>query len=52
MPRAKILVVEGDPDTRQLASQTLTREGYDVVEVDNMEEGMKAMCPSERTACR
>ena len=47
MPRAKILVVEGDPDTRQLASQTLTREGYDVVEVDNMEEGMKAMCPSK-----
>ena len=48
MPRAKILVVEGDPDTRHLASQTLTREGYDVVEVDNMEEGMKAMCPSSK----
>jgi two-component system, chemotaxis family, chemotaxis protein CheY len=47
MPPAKILVVEGDPNTRQLASQTLTREGYDVVEVDNMEEGMKAMCPSK-----
>jgi two-component system chemotaxis response regulator CheY len=47
MPRAKVLVVEGDQNTRQLVSQTLTREGYDVVEVDNLEEGIKAVRPSK-----
>jgi two-component system, chemotaxis family, chemotaxis protein CheY len=46
MSRAKVLVVEGDKNTRQLVSETLTREGYDVVDVDNVEEGMKAMRPS------
>jgi two-component system response regulator FlrC len=47
MPRAKVLVVEGDDTTRQFVSQTLTQEGYDVVEVDNLEEGMKAVRPSK-----
>ena len=47
MPRARVLVVEGDKGTRQLVSQTLTQEGYDVVEVDNIEEGLKAMRPSK-----
>src|SRR5688572_6220648 len=47
MPRAKVLVVEADKATRQLVSQTLTREGYDVVEVDNVEDGLKTMRPSK-----
>jgi len=47
MPRAKVLVVEVDKVTRQFVSQTLTREGYDVVEVENLEEGMKTMRPSK-----
>jgi two-component system response regulator FlrC len=45
MPRAKILVVEGEKHTRQVVCQTLTGEGYEVVEADNLEEGMKAMRP-------
>ena len=47
MPRGKVLVVEGDNTTRQVVSQTLTREGYDVVEADNLEDGMKALRPSK-----
>ena len=47
MPRSKVLVVEGDKSTRQLVSQTLTQEGYDVVEVDNLEEGLKAVRPTK-----
>jgi len=47
MPRAKVLVLEVDKVTRQVVSQTLTREGYDVVEVENLEEGMKMMRPSK-----
>jgi two-component system chemotaxis response regulator CheY len=43
MPRARVLVVEGDKNTRELVSQTLTAEGYDVVEVDNVEAGLKAV---------
>jgi len=42
-----VLVVEGDKSTRQLVSQTLTQEGYDVVEVDNLEEGLKAVRPTK-----
>src|SRR5215467_12901325 len=45
--RANVLVVERDQATRQLVSQTLARAGYDVVEVDNVEEGIKAMRPSK-----
>ena len=45
MPRARVLVVEGDRRTRQLVNQTLTREGYDVVEVETQEDGMKAIRP-------
>ena len=50
MPRAKVLVVEGDRTTRQFVCQTLTQEGYDVVEVDNLEEGMKAIRPTKGQA--
>jgi two-component system, chemotaxis family, chemotaxis protein CheY len=46
MPRTKVLVVERDKATRQLVSETLTREGCDVAEVDNLEEGMKILRPS------
>jgi len=45
MPRARVLVVEVDQLTRQIVRQTLDGEGYDVVEVDNAEEGTKAMRP-------
>jgi DNA-binding NtrC family response regulator len=47
VPRGRVLIVEGDESTRQLVSQTLARQGYDVVEVDNVDEGMKAMRPSK-----
>jgi DNA-binding NtrC family response regulator len=47
MPRARILVVEGDQSTRQLVSRTLSQQGYDVVEADSAEEGMKAMRPTK-----
>jgi DNA-binding NtrC family response regulator len=47
VPRRRVLVVEGDKSTRQLVSQTLTLQGYEVVEVDNIEEGMKTMRPSK-----
>ena len=47
MPRARVLVVEGDQSTRQFVRETLTPEGYDVLEVDNLEEGLKAMRPSK-----
>lgn len=48
MPRARVLVVEGDKDVRQFISQTLTQQGYDVAEVDNTEEGLKAMHPTKQ----
>lgn len=47
MPRARVLVVEGDQSTRQLVRQTLIQQGYDVVEVNTVEEGIKAMRPSK-----
>ena len=47
MPRARVLVVEGNQSTRQFVNQKLTGEGYDVVEVDNVEDGLKAMRPSK-----
>ena len=45
MPRSRVLVVEPDEDVRQFIHQTLTEKGYDVVEADNAEEGMKWMRP-------
>ena len=43
MPETRVLVVEGDKDARQFITQTLTQQGYDVVEADNAEQGIKAM---------
>ena len=43
MPRTTVLVVEYDTDVRKFIGQTLTEQGYDVVESDNVEEGIKAM---------
>jgi two-component system chemotaxis response regulator CheY len=42
-----VLVVEGDKNTRELVRQTLSQAGHDVVEADNLEEGMKAVRPSK-----
>jgi two-component system chemotaxis response regulator CheY len=50
MPRARVLVVESEESTRQLVGQTLTREGYEVVEADNVETGMKALRHSKGQA--
>ena len=47
MPRARVLVVEGDKNTRELVRHTLTEEGYDVLETDNLEAGMKAVRPTK-----
>lgn len=47
MPQARVLVVESDQSTRQLVNQTLTQQGYDVVEADNAEKGMQAMRPAK-----
>lgn len=47
MPQTRILVVEGDKVVRQLISQTLTQQGYDVSEAGNAEEGIKAMRPTK-----
>lgn len=50
MSRARVLVVEGEKDVRQFISQTLTQQGYDVVEVDNAEDGIKWMHPTKGQA--
>lgn len=47
MPTRRVLVVEGDQGVRQFISQTLTQQGYDVVEVDNAEEGIKWLQPKK-----
>jgi len=47
MPPRRVLVVEGDQGVRQFINQTLTQQGYDVVEVDNAEEGIKWLQPKK-----
>ena len=47
MARLRVLVVEGDQSTRQLVNQTLTQQGYDVVEAENAEKGLQAMRPAK-----
>jgi diguanylate cyclase (GGDEF)-like protein len=40
MPKAKILIVDDDPDIRDVLNLSLTQEGYDVLEGANGEEGL------------
>ena len=47
MPRSRVLVVEPDKEVRQFINQTLTEKGYDVVEADNAEEGIKWIRPTK-----
>src|SRR5262245_58863455 len=49
MPLTRVLVVEADKAVRQLISQTLTQQGYEVVEAGSAEEGIKAMRPTKGT---
>jgi diguanylate cyclase (GGDEF)-like protein len=41
MPRTKILIIDDDPDIRDVLNITLTGEGYDVIEASDGEEGLK-----------
>ena len=43
MALTRVLVVESDKNVRQFMRETLTEKGYDVVEADNVEEGIKCM---------
>ena len=43
----RVLVVEGDKEVRQFINQTLTQVGYEVVEADTTERGLKAMRPTK-----
>ena len=43
MARIRVLVTEGEKSVRQFMNEILTQNGYDVVEADNVEEGMKYM---------
>ena len=41
MPRTKILVIDDDPDIRDVLNITLTQEGYEVIEAPDGQEGLK-----------
>ncbi|MDD5004911.1 MAG: response regulator [Candidatus Omnitrophica bacterium] len=41
MPKLKILVVDDDPDIRDVLKITLTEEGYEVIEAPDGQEGLK-----------
>ena len=43
MPVAKVLVVDADKQVRALVQQTLTREGYEVIEAEDSEKGLHAV---------
>jgi two-component system, response regulator FlrC len=43
MAAMRVLVVESDKQVRQFINETLTQEGYEVVEADTAEQGLKAM---------
>lgn len=40
MPKAKILIIDDDPDIRDVLNIALMEEGYDVLEAPNGEEGL------------
>ncbi len=41
MPRTKILIIDDDPDIRDVLNITLAQEGYDVIEAADGQEGLK-----------
>jgi len=41
MPRTKILIIDDDPDIRDVLNITLTQEGYDVIGAADGREGLK-----------
>ena len=43
MSLKRVLVVESDENARQFIKETLVQKGYDVVEVNTVEEGIKCM---------
>jgi two-component system chemotaxis response regulator CheY len=45
MPLTRVLVVESDKTVRQFMNETLTQKGYEVVEADTVEDGIKCMHP-------
>jgi DNA-binding NtrC family response regulator len=47
MAQTRVLVVEGDKGVRQFIRDTLAQKGYDIVEADNAEEGIKWMHPAK-----
>ena len=42
MPRTKILVIDDDPDIRDVLNITLSQEGYEVIEAPDGQEGLKS----------
>lgn len=44
MSKSSILIIEDDPDIRELTRYNLAREGYDVVEAANGDDGLTAAC--------
>ena len=43
MAAMRVLVVEGDKDVRQFIKETLIQEGYEVLEADTAEQGLKTI---------
>ncbi|MFC1708436.1 response regulator [Candidatus Omnitrophota bacterium] len=41
MSKTKILIIDDDPDIREVLNITLTQEGYDVIEAPDGQEGLK-----------
>jgi diguanylate cyclase (GGDEF)-like protein len=41
MPRTKILIIDDDPDIRDVLNITLTQEGYEVIEAGDGQEGLR-----------
>ncbi|MGE5279978.1 MAG: response regulator [Deltaproteobacteria bacterium] len=41
MPKARLIVIDDDPDIRDVLLLTLTEEGYDVLEASNGQEGVE-----------
>ncbi|MBL7131502.1 MAG: response regulator, partial [Candidatus Omnitrophica bacterium] len=41
MPRTKILIIDDDPDIRDVLNITLTQEGYEILEAADGQEGLK-----------
>src|SRR2546422_4125766 len=47
MPAGRVLVIDDDADVRKLVRATLAKDGYDVVEAEDGEDGIRAVQPSD-----